>query len=191
MKKLVSTLTAILGISTLAAQDVVVKGPDEKLQLAVFVQNETKPCYSVSYNGKTMLEKSPLGMNTNIGDFTKNLKLTGHSVDKIDTVYQQTRIKVSNVPYRANELTCHLENEQGQKLGVIFRVSDNDVAFRYTLPHQGGKATDEEEYKADAPMSDRSQYGHGYTFPCLFRIGDAGWVLVSETGVDSRYCGSV
>ena len=141
MKKLVSTLTAILGISTLAAQDVVVKGPDEKLQLAVFVQNETKPCYSVSYNGKTMLEKSPLGMNTNIGDFTKNLKLTGHSVDKIDTVYQQTRIKVSNVHYRANELTCHLENEQGQKLGVVFRVSDNDVAFRYTLPHQGGKAS--------------------------------------------------
>ena len=226
MKKLVSTLTAILGISTLAAQDVVVKGPDEKLQLAVFVQNETKPCYSVSYNGKTMLEKSPLGMNTNIGDFTKNLKLTGHSVDKIDTVYQQTRIKVSNVHYRANELTCHLENEQGQKLGVVFRVSDNDVAFRYTLPHQGGKASVtvkeeqtgfrfpeqtttflcpqsdamigwkrtkpsyEEEYKADALMSDRSQYGHGYTFPCLFRIGDDGWVLVSETGVDSRYCGS-
>ena len=224
--KLVSTLTAILGISTLAAQDVVVKGPDEKLQLAVFVQNETKPCYSVSYNGKTMLEKSPLGMNTNIGDFTKNLKLTGHSVDKIDTVYQQTRIKVSNVHYRANELTCHLENEQGQKLGVVFRVSDNDVAFRYTLPHQGGKASVtvkeeqtgfrfpeqtttflcpqsdamigwkrtnpsyEEEYKADAPMSDRSQYGHGYTFPCLFRIGNDGWVLVSETGVDSRYCGS-
>ena len=29
MKKLVSTLTAILGISTLAAQDVVVKGPAE------------------------------------------------------------------------------------------------------------------------------------------------------------------
>lgn len=226
MKKLVSTLTAILGISTLAAQDVVVKGPDEKLQLAVFVQNETKPCYSVSYNGKTMLEKSPLGMNANIGDFTKNLKLTGHSVDKIDTVYQQTRIKVSNVHYRANELTCHLENEQGQKLGVVFRVSDNDVAFRYTLPHQGGKASVtvkeeqtgfrfpeqtttflcpqsdamigwkrtkpsyEEEYKADALMSDRSQYGHGYTFPCLFRIGNDGWVLVSETGVDSRYCGS-
>ena len=45
MKKLVSTLTAILGISTLAAQDVVVKGTDEKLQLAVFVQNETKPLF--------------------------------------------------------------------------------------------------------------------------------------------------
>ena len=39
-------------------------------------------------------------------------------------------------------------------------------------------------------MSERSQYGHGYTFPCLFRVGDDGWVLVSETGVDSRYCAS-
>ena len=165
-------------------------------------------------------------MDTNIGDFTKNLKLAGHSVDKIDTVYRQTRIKVSEVHYRANELTCHFENEKGQKLGVVFRVSDHDVAFRYTLPHQGGRASVtvneektgfrfpeqtttflcpqsdamigwkrtkpsyEEEYKADAPMSERSQYGHGYTFPCLFRVGDAGWVLVSETGVDSRYCGS-
>lgn len=226
MKKLVSALVAILGMGTLAAQDVVVKGPDGKLQLAVFAQNETKPCYSVSYNGQTMLEKSPLGMDTNIGDFTKNLKLAGHSVDKIDTVYRQTRIKVSEVHYRANELTCHFENEKGQKLGVVFRVSDYDVAFRYTLPHQGGRASVtvneektgfrfpeqtttflcpqsdamigwkrtkpsyEEEYKADAPMSERSQYGHGYTFPCLFRAGDAGWVLVSETGVDSRYCGS-
>lgn len=226
MKKLVSALVAILGMGTLAAQDVVVKGPDGKLQLAVFAQSETKPCYSVSYNGQTMLEKSPLGMNTNIGDFTKNLKLTGHSVDKIDTVYRQTRIKVSEVHYRANELTCNFENEKGQKLGVIFRVSDHDVAFRYTLPHQGGRASVtvneektgfrfpeqtttflcpqrdamigwkrtkpsyEEEYKVDAPMSERSQYGHGYTFPCLFRVGDAGWVLVSETGVGSRYCGS-
>lgn len=136
MKKLVSALVAILGMGTLAAQDVVVKGPDGKLQLAVFAQNETKPCYSVSYNGQTMLEKSPLGMDTNIGDFTKNLKLAGHSVDKIDTVYRQTRIKVSEVHYRANELTCHFENEKGQKLGVVFRVSDHDVAFCYTLPHR-------------------------------------------------------
>ena len=173
-----------------------------------------------------MLEKSPLGINTNIGDFTKDLKLTGHAVEVIDTMYQQTRIKTSQIHYRANELTCNLENAQGQKIGLVFRVSDNDIAFRYTLLRQNGKGSVtvnneqtgfrfpqqtttflcpqsdamigwkrtkpsyEEEYKADAPMNERSQYGHGYTFPCLFRIGDDGWVLVSETGVDSRYCGS-
>ena len=58
------------------------------------------------------------------------------------------------------------------------------------------KPSYEEVYKADAPMSARSQYGEGYTFPCLFKVpagkpqGANGWVLISETGVDSHYCGS-
>ena len=39
-------------------------------------------------------------------------------------------------------------------------------------------------------MTERSQFGLGYTFPCLFRLGDSGWALVSETGVSSAYCGS-
>lgn len=58
--------------------------------------------------------------------------------------------------------------------------------------HQGWmntKPSYEEEYKADAPMTDKSQFGVGYTFPCLFKVGEDGWVLVSETGVGSGYCG--
>ena len=51
------------------------------------------------------------------------------------------------------------------------------------------KPSYEEEYKANAPMTARSQYGEGYTFPCLFHAPN-GWVLLSETGVDSHYCGS-
>lgn len=226
MKKILSLVVASLCLSNLIAQDVTVKGPDARLQLTVSTQDGGNVCYSIDYNGKPMLEKSPLGMNTNIGDFTKGLKLLGHSTKQIDTTYTQSRIKASRIHYQANELICELENAQGQKMGVVFRVGNNDVAFRYTLPRQDGKGSVtvntektgfrfpqqtttflspqsdamigwkrtkpsyEEEYKADAPMSERSQYGHGYTFPCLFRIGDDGWVLVSETGVDSRYCGS-
>ena len=69
------------------------------------------------------------------------------------------------------------------------------------------KPSYEEDYKADAPMAVKSQFGQGYTFPCLFRIpvagktGDSGkpgktgssqnaWVLVSEIGVDGSYVGS-
>ena len=32
------------------------------------------------------------------------------------------------------------------------------------------KPSYEEEYKADMPMTARSQYGEGYTFPCLFKL---------------------
>ena len=64
-------------------RQVVVKGPDEKLQLVVSASPAEKPSYSITYNGKTMLEKSPLGMNTNIGDFVKGMKLTGHAVTPV------------------------------------------------------------------------------------------------------------
>ncbi len=88
MKKIIGTLLASFCLTPLMAQDVVVKGPDEKLQLVVFTSPTEKPTYSVTYNGKTMLEKSPLGMNTNIGDFSKGMKLTGHAVSPIDTIYR-------------------------------------------------------------------------------------------------------
>jgi len=52
------------------------------------------------------------------------------------------------------------------------------------------KPSYEEEYTPDAPMAKKSQFGVGYTFPCLFKVGQEGWVLVSETGVSSAYPGS-
>ena len=198
----------------LTAQNVTVSGPDGKLQLTVSCPEGKEASYSLTYNGKQMLESSPLGLETNVGDFAKAMKLTGHKERKIDTVYTQSRIKASKIHYQANELVCAFANAKGQKMDVIFRVSNNDVAFRYTLPRQGErgslvvnseatgfrfpeqtttfmcpqsdamigwkrtKPSYEEEYKADAPMDVRSQYGHGYTFPCLFRVGDNGWVSV-------------
>lgn len=217
---------ALMTVMPLAAQNVLVKGPDGKLQLTVSCPEGGEASYAIDYNGNQMLASSPLGLETNVGDFAKSMKLTGHTQTSIDTVYNQSRIKVSQVHYTANELICSFANAAGQKMDVTFRVSNNDVAFRYTLPRQGErgsvtvnqeatgfrfpqqtttflcpqsdamigwmrtKPSYEEEYKADAPMNVRSQYGHGYTFPCLFKIGDNGWVLISETGVDSRYCGS-
>jgi hypothetical protein len=54
------------------------------------------------------------------------------------------------------------------------------------------KPSYEEGYSADAPMDKPSQYGHGYIFPALFHLtmGSEAWILLSETGVGSNYCGS-
>ena len=51
------------------------------------------------------------------------------------------------------------------------------------------KPSYEEEYEADAPLNKKSRYGQGYTFPCLFKAPHH-WLLISETGVSSQYCGS-
>ena len=52
------------------------------------------------------------------------------------------------------------------------------------------KPSYEEEYIIDAPLDTKSQYGHGFTFPGVFRIGDKAWAMITETGVDRNYCGS-
>lgn len=219
------TLLLSLTVSVLSAQELSVAGPDQNLEVQVSLK-DGKPVYRVSYKEKTILENSPLGLVSNVGDFSKNMTYVEHKAGRIDKTYTQDRIKQSSIHYQANELTCTFANPDQQKIDVVFRVSNNDVAFRYVMPRQGEtgscmiekemtgfdfpsytttflcpqsdamigwkrtKPSYEEEYKADAPMDERSQYGHGYTFPCLFRVGGDGWVLVSETGVDSRYCAS-
>ncbi len=51
------------------------------------------------------------------------------------------------------------------------------------------KPSYEEDYLADMPVTEKSQFGEGFIFPALFR-NEHNWVLISETGVDNRYCGS-
>lgn len=48
----------------------------------------------------------------------------------------------------------------------------------------------ESGYTNDEPWVKPDQHHEGFVFPGLFRIGDDGWVLVSETGVSSLYCAS-
>lgn len=46
----------------------------------------------------------------------------------------------------------------------------------------------ESGYKADAELGIKADYG--YVFPGLFHVGNDGWILLSETGVNSLYCAS-
>lgn len=225
MRKLFVAITVMIAAAFGAqAADLTVESPDGRIVVSVETAGG-RPTYAVTCDGRQMMEPSALGLKADIGDFTAGMTVKGHSVNVIDTSYKMSGTKTSAVHYRANELNVEMENAKHQKMTVTFRVSDRDVAFRYSFPQQGetasmmilGEATAfrlpaktttficaqsdpmigwkrtkpsyEETYKADAPMTDRSQYGRGYTFPCLFHVGDDGWVLVSETGTDGRYAG--
>lgn len=52
------------------------------------------------------------------------------------------------------------------------------------------KPSYEEHYLFDKPVGTPSEHGVGFTFPALFKVEEKGWLLISETGVDSRYVGS-
>ena len=225
MKRQAFLFAFALGACSLWAQQASVSGPDSQLKVEVSVE-AGNPFYSVTYKGKTILEKSPLGFVSNVGDFSKGMTYVEQKTRSVKENYRMDRIKQSEVEYHANELTVTLQNADKRPMDITFRVSDNDIAFHYEMPRYGEtgsiviekemtgfdfpaqttvfltpqsdpmigwkrtKPSYEEEYITDAPLTTRSQYGHGFTFPGLFHIGDNGWALVSETGVDAKYCAS-
>ncbi|MBQ6965106.1 MAG: glycoside hydrolase family 97 catalytic domain-containing protein [Bacteroidaceae bacterium] len=258
MRKELLFLSAMLVSMGMNAQVASVASPDGQLKVNVDVK-AGKPVYEVKYGDVQVLDESPLGFVADHGDFSQGVTFDSRKEAHLEFNYDLSRSKFSHVHVNANQLVVTLKNEKGMPFDVDFRVSDNDVAFRYAIPNQpsrangkkfsirimkeatgfdfpngtttfltpqsdamigwkGTKPSYEEVYGYDEPMATRSQYGHGYTFPCLFHIapqspkgeavqtasskkqqasrqlspfgGGGAWALISETGVDSRYCAS-
>lgn len=206
------------------ATDLKVSSPDGKT-IVTISDNDGTPSYSVTYNDVNFLNNSPLGLVTNIGDFSKEMTIKEEAAPiAISESYSLKTIKKSNVDYKANELACTFTHKGNDIYQIIFRVSNNDVAFRYMMlpqketfscyiieersgfnlpeetttflcpqsdPMKGFANTSpsyETSYTVDDAMG-KNGWGNGYTFPCLFKNADKGWVLISETGTRGNYCG--
>lgn len=88
------------------------------------------------------------------------------------------------------KVECTIEKEM-----TGFRLPAGTTTFitpqaRPGTGYEKSKPSYEEEYTREEPLGTKSKYGLGYTFPALFRIGTKGWMLLSETGVDSGYVGT-
>ena len=218
-------MAMLLGSSIVSAEDKQIASPDGKLVVTV-ADMDGRPSYSVSYDNVLFLKPSPLGMIANIGDFSSGMSLEKNvSTNKIDETYELASIKKSKVHYVANEAVFSFTQQGKTIYDVIFRISNNDVAFKYKMYPQGetlscvvkqevtgfafpdgtttflcpqskpmgGFARTSPSYETSYTADDvagKNGWGEGYTFPCLFRNGDNGWVLVSETGVNGGYCAS-
>lgn len=221
----------LLGVSLCLALSVQAEersfvSPDGKIKVVVTDEQGT-PDYTVSYNNEVFILQSPLGLKTNIGDFTEGmtLKTANSEVKPINETYELATIKQSKVNYVANEAVCTFEKDGKVIYDIIFRVSNRDVAFKYRMYPQretrscivqeeatafqlpegtttflcpqvkpmGGFARTypsyETPYSVDEPTG-KNGWGEGYTFPCLFKNNEKGWILISETGVSSAYCAS-
>lgn len=120
-------------LSALAQQTV--SSPDGRLKVNISVE-QGLATYSVQYDGNDMLLPSRLGLQSNIGDFTKGLTLRETKTGQVEKHYNMTRTKSSHSDYLANQLDVTLANAKGHTMTVTFLVSNNDIAFRYTLHRQ-------------------------------------------------------
>ena len=225
MKKIILGMLALASVwSSAWATEKSFTSPDGKLTVVVEDQNGIAT-YRVNLGTTEFIGNSPLGVNTNIGNYTNDLTLAGCEVTTVKESYDLRNIKKSHVDYEATEAVCSFEQKGKKVLDVIFRVSNRDVAYRYRILPQrdtkvcvieneasgfklpegtttfmcpqsrpmGGFARTSPSYETsytDDDQMGKNGWGEGYSFPCLFHLGDKGWVLISETGVDGSYVAS-
>lgn len=135
MKKLFRCFIGLLILMPflLQAQSAKVNSPNNQLQAEVYLK-DGQAYYQVIYEGTTVLEESPLGLFTNLIDYSKDLTWVGSTTNEVKRSYTEKKFKQSQNSYHANELICKLSTKDGHILEVVFWVSNNDIAFRYQLP---------------------------------------------------------
>jgi len=132
------SVIAIIGYGCSKSHVTILGSPDGRLTVNVMLNKENQPSYTVMLNNKTVIEPSALGLVLSNGDLSSRMQLAGvSSITQVDDKYSMIYGKQNECRYRANERRYYFANSDRDTLEVIFRVSDDGVAFRYRLP---GKA---------------------------------------------------
>lgn len=122
-------------------------------------------------------------------DYTEQVfRLKNESGEDLDVVF---RVENGGVAY------CYRFAEpqtvEREYSGFALPASSNAFLTPLSKAKSGWCETNpsyEDHYQCRVPLATLSDYRQGWIFPALFEVGNAGWVLLSETGVDSGYVAS-
>jgi alpha-glucosidase len=115
--------------------DLGVSSPDGHLAVDFQLNAAGVPTYTVSLNGRPVLRESRLGLVRTDADFSQGLRLLNwHAPEPVVDRYEILTAKRRVNTYAANRKVYYLEALGGQKMNIIFQVSNDGVAFRYFFP---------------------------------------------------------
>ncbi|NBH14255.1 hypothetical protein D3Z36_08680 [Lachnospiraceae bacterium] len=187
-----------------------VTSPDGKIKAVFALDKKRGSLTYAAFQGDTVVvEPSPMGLVTSLGDFTEGLVF-----DKQDAVkakketYELKGAKVKKVEKTANETTLWFKKGE-VSFGIGVRVYDDGVAFRYKINGSGALNISAEntgvKIPADSAITlmpyDRSNEGipelkafedlkGRYSMPMTYQVNDDTYVLVSEAQLEDTYCGA-
>lgn len=132
-------LLCALPARSIAQNVATVKSPDEKITVHLNLENGNL-FYDAFYDDTAFIEKSPLGLQTSLSDFSQNLDFVSASTTTIRETYELDRAKVSKVDYHAQALSSIFTNAKQDTLLVHFRLSNSDIGFSYEIRSKQGRS---------------------------------------------------
>ena len=134
MKKILALLLIFGFAETSNAQSAAntISSPDKNILVSCDVANAS---YTVSYKYNIILKNSKLGVVREDEDFSKDLQLVKVTAPVIvKDKYTMLNAKRKNISYTAMQRIFETKTATGKKMNIIFRVSNDGVAFRYEFP---------------------------------------------------------
>lgn len=109
-----------------------VNSPDKKITVTCTPEDAV---YTISYKGIPVLTDSKLGIVREDEDFSTKLKVVRVSSSAmVKDNYTLVTAKKKNISYTATERIIEMQTGSGKKMNIVFRVSNDGVAFRYEFP---------------------------------------------------------
>ncbi len=119
----------------------IIKSPNKKISVSFYISKDNRAFYDIYYEDTLLMQNCELGIIREDNDFSKDLILESISPKEL-LIGNYTMLygKRKDIIYRTNKKTFHLSNSTGEKIDIIFQVSNDGVVFRYYFPEKSGKA---------------------------------------------------
>jgi len=131
----VSFCSMAQGYRSVAIKQVTIKSPDGKIEAAILLDKGQQLFYNIKYAGEEILQNSGLGIVREDADFSKALRWVSNSAQSVvKDHYHILTAKKTSIYYLANKKIITVANKDGEKMNIVFQVSDDGVAFRYEFP---------------------------------------------------------
>jgi hypothetical protein len=147
MKRLLLLLLICCWIELCHAQQSsnTISSPDKTI---IVTCNIAKAEYTISYRNVNVLSSSKLGVVREDENFSENLQLIKVSPPVlVKDTYTMLNAKKKFIRYVAVQRTFETKTASGKRMNIIFRVSDDGVAFQYEFPE---KTSDTKKITAEA-----------------------------------------
>jgi alpha-glucosidase len=174
-KKILFFLPLLFALQVEAQQTTQLESPDKSLRLNLSLSAAGEIQYALMKSGVSILESSALGVVMNNQQFSQQMNLLSTSGPQlVKDNYQMLNAKKSKINYEANQLIASFGNKDEKQMDIIFRLSNDGLAFRYFFPWVNEEEVIERELTSFSfneethawlqPMSEAKQ-GWNHTYP--------------------------
>lgn len=140
MKKALSSLILLFLLSPAFAQQITqLASPDGKIEVKINLENGLT--YSVSHQGKLLVQPSKLGFSLNKPEIKlTEFELLDSEEKSVDQTWTPVYGERSNIrdQYRELRLRLKAKSQPAGEIQVVFRAYNDGVGFRYEFPEQAG-----------------------------------------------------